>query len=793
MQGGPEFRTYHFYPFWGPERKIVHIRLDPPNTGPFELQSIQIVESAHQDITAGNAWDFRDPQTRLPSADTAAPLKRTPQGLTLTTTAGRLPVTYYTDIDAQGSEFVVVRMASSRSGTGRLSYALDGTLGLQSYSFPVRGEGRPHVYNLEPGARRPWKGRIVFLALDPLVEPGAEVTVESIRLAPEPQGPADVEIRFFGATDTLPRAGRPVALSCNLVNHGGPLQGRFTAGLKVPEGVTIVGPAAQELPPMPFSLPRTLAWQVTAKLPVEGEARVEITGGEERLVATCPLRFAASLGLSKADYVPEPRPVDTGPYQVGVYYFPGWQNASRWLPIQGWPNRRPALGWYDEGSPEVADWQIKWMLEHGVTWIAYDWYWCKGARHLEHGLHDALFKARYQDRIKFCLLYANHNPPGTTSVDDSLELTRYWIENYFRRPNYLQVEGRPVVIIFSPHRITSDMGHANVRPMFEKMDALCREHGIPGIYMVACARGDRRTVEELTEEGYSALSGYNYPGIDVGPSHEQPFSRLAAGTEGVWSKVADAGLIKEIPALSGGWDPRPWHGPDPRRYYPDRTPGAFLAHCRAARQFLDTRGKAPHLCIIEAWNEWGEGSYIEPHAEYGFGYLDAVREVFAPGAGSHVDLTPADVGLGPYDVPPVELRTEWSFDAPGDTQQWSAAMGLSDLRAEGGSLQFRTTSHDPALHSPPLQVEAAQFTALAIRIKAGRDDTAQLFWATTSSPVSEPNSVRFPVHGDGEFHDCRVDLAENRRWRGIVTHLRLDPGNQAGAEFEIDSIRLVPR
>ena len=53
--------------------------------------------------------------------------------------------------------------------------------------------------------------------------------------------------------------------------------------------------------------------------------------------------------------------------------------------------------------------------------------------------------------------------------------------------------------------------------------------------------------------------------------------------------------------------------------------------------------------LIEAWNEWGEGSYIEPHREFGFGYLDAVRRVFSDAPLEHTDLTPSDVGLGPYD------------------------------------------------------------------------------------------------------------------------------------------------
>ena len=56
------------------------------------------------------------------------------------------------------------------------------------------------------------------------------------------------------------------------------------------------------------------------------------------------------------------------------------------------------------------------------------------------------------------------------------------------------------------------------------------------------------------------------------------------------------------------------------------------------------------MLLLDNWNEWGEGHYIAPYREYGFGYLDAVRKVFSSAAGPHVDLIPEDIGLGPYDT-----------------------------------------------------------------------------------------------------------------------------------------------
>jgi hypothetical protein len=202
--------------------------------------------------------------------------------------------------------------------------------------------------------------------------------------------------------------------------------------------------------------------------------------------------------------------------------------------------------------------------------------------------------------------------------------------------------------------------------------------------------------------------------------------------------------------------------------------------------------------LIEAWNEWGEGSYIEPHREFGFGYLDAIRDVFTTAPKAHVDLTPADVGLGPYDVPEEALdRTDWEFRASEDG--WGNVMDLADVKAAPDALQARTTGNDPAFFGPPMQVRAGEFSAITLRVKLTSTDgqsfkdLAQLFWRTRALPESEATSMRFEVVGNGQWHEYQVPVSQNRRWRDTVTRLRLDPCNRSGVQVEVDWIRLVRR
>ena len=54
----------------------------------------------------------------------------------------------------------------------------------------------------------------------------------------------------------------------------------------------------------------------------------------------------------------------------------------------------------------------------------------------------------------------------------------------------------------------------------------------------------------------------------------------------------------------------------------------FEKALQAAKEFADAHCKIP-LITINSWNEWTETSYLEPDNVYGYGYLEAVKKVFA--------------------------------------------------------------------------------------------------------------------------------------------------------------------
>lgn len=724
------------------------------------------------------------------------------------------------DIDTAANRFISLRMSVDKGRNGCLTFITE--KGVRSLPFALKADGEMHTYIFPALGYPEWQDKLLQLLIQPSDKEGAKVMVDFIKVASVPVGDAEVEIKVI-PDKAVCRALRNEDVIAIINNRGADVK-NLSARLIVPDGVNCISEASQEISSLDYDEQKELRWTVQATKPLKGRIAVVVSGAgmTKDMRAECTINFSEAMKLTKSSYVPEPNPVKNK-YLIGINYFPGWKGTNYgWQKIERWPERKPALGWYDEGSPEVSDWEIKWCLEHGISFFNYCWYHQNISQskqlllRLEHALNDGLLKSKYVPMFKFTIMYENRISDISAPSDFTEIVFPYWLEHYFTNSSYLKVDNKPILFIYLPDKLRRDLGGSeNVKKAFEVMRQKCREKGLDGLIIVAMYHyipPDPAEMKILADEGYDATSAYihafiNYKGFSKCPHGEHIHSPDEAIRmhEEVWQMRKESSSLPYILNLTMGWDRSPWNHflthsvpwvLNCRWVIP---PEQFKVLCRKAKEIMDGAPSSQldsKILLIDNWNEWGEGHYVAPCRQYGFGYLDAIREIFATDTTEHLDLIPEDVGLGPYDssyrkYKEQMLRRAWEFNTDGDVEGWTL-LGLDQVQVKDGYLSVRSVHNDPQLYILDVDIPPQKYSKVVIRMAVDKDSDGQLFWRTNvAESFNQPMSIRFKVIGDGKFHEYEIEVGKHRLWYGRVVDLRFDPVCVPDARIQIDYIRLI--
>ncbi|MGD0041516.1 MAG: glycoside hydrolase family 99-like domain-containing protein, partial [Isosphaeraceae bacterium] len=322
-----------------------------------------------------------------------------------------------------------------------------------------------------------------------------------------------------------------------------------------------------------------------------------------------------------------------------------------WDQVLKHPERTPALGFYSQENPEVADWETKWAVEHGISFFVYCWYrnGQGGPVKMRFGsaIHDALLKSRYVSKMKFAIMWENQ-ARGTAGVSNEADLMEnllpFWTESYFRHPSYLKIDNKPLLFIYRPEFLVQDLGGVDqVRAALDKMRVACRKAGFDGLYILGEYRGlDPNHLKLMKQLGLDYTFAYCWH-VQGSPKPEQA---IAAQLDYI-DRTRRMGILPEVVTVSQGWSG--WQDEGSIWKIPPAQYKELLEKAKAVIRTFPATELGSKMLLLDNWNEWSEGHYLAPHREYGFGYLDAVREVFSDAPKDHVDLLPRDVGMGPYD------------------------------------------------------------------------------------------------------------------------------------------------
>ena len=367
-------------------------------------------------------------------------------------------------------------------------------------------------------------------------------------------------------------------------------------------------------------------------------------------------------------YLPQYHPIPENDEWWGKG-FTEWTNVAKAKPLfRGhYQPRIPAdLGFYDLRLPEVREQQAQLAREAGLEGFCYYHYWFGNGRQLlERPFNEVL--ASGKPDFPFCLCWANHDWTNKTwqkgnnfRRDSMIMKMEYSKEDYvrhfnyvlpaFRDPRYITVDGKPLFAVWAPHHIP------DAREFIDLWQQLARENGLPGIHFVGHTDNAGKGLPGQAADYYSADKAKEYyqAVLDLGfdavmsSGYRRAVALLQGKTRMMWrmlsgktfaptySKMDYSRLMANYyvpedageniyPTLLPQWDRTPRAGKN-SEIVVDSTPARFQETVETAIELIRQKEPEHQLLFLKAWNEWGEGDYVEPDQKFGHGYIQAIRQ-----------------------------------------------------------------------------------------------------------------------------------------------------------------------
>ena len=352
-------------------------------------------------------------------------------------------------------------------------------------------------------------------------------------------------------------------------------------------------------------------------------------------------------------YQPEPRWAELGIFKDGKGEWQNLYEAEKRF-ADDYQGVKPIWGYENEADPIVVARKIDAATAAGVNVFIYDWYWYGGRPFLENALNEGFLKASNCERMKFYIMWANHDVkglwdnklggkakqgviwPAKVSDDDFKTIVARWIAQYFIRPNYYKIKGRPVLMIYDIDNFTKWDGVEKAKERLAYLRGEVKKAGFPGLHL---QRPGDAWDDEPDALGFESATSYNWTAIagerlwqkDKPPLTYAEWGELAlANFDRVKAKCEKTGAVY-FPNLTCGWDTNSrYPANDVQAMVHNANPRDFERFARRVKAWAEKNLPAdmPRLITVNSWNEWTEGSYLEPDDRFGYGYLNALWHVF---------------------------------------------------------------------------------------------------------------------------------------------------------------------
>ncbi len=521
-----------------------------------------------------------------------------------------------------------------------------------------------------------------------------------------------------------------------------------------------------------------------------------------------------------ADYPSEPQVTKSADTNVGMVMYPMWREGMHfgWDTISPYADERePLMGYYTEGQREVADWQNKWMAEHGVDFALYPFVRPNSAEGEPvkkpargEDLHDGYLNSEYSDNLSFAVFLSAYSTGTDTSlgnchgVEEFIEnVIPYLSEYYFSDPRYKVINGKLPIFTHSLRSMCDSLGGTvGVKSIIQALRSEAEALGFDDIIFCADAAGDT---------GHSLVA-------EIGePIRIWSYTSSTDNADYIMEKTREeyAYSSQYIPSISMGYDTTPWRESKMGMMSPEE----LRSICEGVKNETAYQNSTEKMLLFTCWNEYGEGHYFAPSTKDGFGFLNVIRDEFTENGVNSDEERPSAKSIArmealyPNGRKALKVKQDMKFSAEdlqnreslykytfsySDSLYWTGQRCTLSYNSTNSTLECTVTANDPYVARNNITTEVDISKVKAIRIKAYTKGVHKLkLLYTTSNNTTYVSGQSFTaerISGTENYDEYIMypDTA-NPVPTGNITGFRFDPaGNiyDKGAKFGIAEFEL---
>jgi hypothetical protein len=230
-------------------------------------------------------------------------------------------------------------------------------------------------------------------------------------------------------------------------------------------------------------------------------------------------------------------------------------------------------------------------------------------------------------------------------------MTDMIVARYFKDPSYWLIDGKPYFSFYDLSNLLESFGSVEAtRAALDRFRAKGKAAGFPDLHLNGVVWGHavlpvEKTVVEpgklVAALGFDSVTSYvwvHHVPLDDSPATD--YAKVQKKYMDYWTQAEATFKVPYYPNVSMGWDSSPrarQTDPFGNTGYPftntiqGNTPERFRGALEEAKARLDRRPASQRILTINSWNEWTEGSYLEPDTVHGMAYLEAIKAVFGGG------------------------------------------------------------------------------------------------------------------------------------------------------------------